>query len=54
MNPRVEAVLSVGLGSRPSLHHLVDKCEIGLEATNLPTSDVLGFCQRFTGVHFVN
>lgn len=32
MNPRAEAVLSSGLGTRPSLGHAGDKYEMGLEA----------------------
>ncbi len=32
MNPRAEAMLSAGLGSRPSLGHPGDKYEMGLEA----------------------
>jgi glycine hydroxymethyltransferase len=32
MNPRAEALLSAGLGSRPSLGHPGDKYEMGLEA----------------------
>jgi len=32
MNPRAEAILSVGLGSRPSLGYPGDKYEMGLEA----------------------
>src|SRR3546814_8473089 len=32
MNPRAEAVLSQGLGSRPSLGYQGDKYEMGLEA----------------------
>ncbi|MDN3718531.1 hypothetical protein QW131_03060 [Roseibium salinum] len=32
MNPRAEALLASGLGSRPSLGHPGDKYEMGLEA----------------------
>src|SRR5690606_11915488 len=32
MNPRAEALLAAGLGSRPSLGHAGEKYEMGLEA----------------------
>ena len=69
MNPRAEAALSAGLGSRPSLGYPGDKYEMGLEAveqieviaaaiqTETPAelaNEVSAFRQRFAGVHFVN
>ena len=52
MNPRAEAMLSSGLGSRPSLGYPGDKYEMGLEAIEeieVITADLA--CQIFHAKH---